>query len=210
MIYFISKKYAYKGKTMNSSKEIVASNIASLRQDAGMTQAEFAKQLNYTDKAISKWERAESIPDVFVLATIAELFGVTVDYLLATHEDKEIFNNPLPQKKYNRLALSLLSIMPVWLIATLAYVIGVPFINTDRMWLAFVVAVPVSAIVLLVFSAVWHKEKLVYLFVSVLIWTILGFVYLLFYEQNYWLLFTVGIPLQLAVLLWARVIVIKK
>ena len=67
---------------MEDPKEIIARNIVDLRRKNGMTQLELAEKLNYTDKAVSKWERGESIPDVAVLKTIADLFGVTVDYLL--------------------------------------------------------------------------------------------------------------------------------
>ena len=61
---------------MEDIKSIVAENIASLRQAHGMTQLELAEKLNYSDKTISKWERAESSPDISVLAEMAALFGV--------------------------------------------------------------------------------------------------------------------------------------
>ena len=67
---------------MEDLKPIIAKNITVLRQNAKMTQFDLAEKLNYSDKAISKWERAEAIPDVSVLKSIADLFGVTVDYLL--------------------------------------------------------------------------------------------------------------------------------
>jgi transcriptional regulator with XRE-family HTH domain len=67
---------------MEDYKRIIANNITELRKAVPLTQAELAEKLNYSDKAVSKWERGESIPDVIVLKQIAELFGVTVDYLL--------------------------------------------------------------------------------------------------------------------------------
>ena len=68
-------------------KQTIAKNITALRQGRKMTQIELAEKLNYSDKAISKWERGESIPDVTVLKSIADLFGVTLDYLLQeSHE----------------------------------------------------------------------------------------------------------------------------
>lgn len=194
---------------MEYTKETIASNIALLRQTAGMTQADFARKLNYTDKAISKWERAESIPDVFVLAHIAELFGVTVDYLLTPHENAGIVEPPAPKRRYNHTVLSFLSVMPIWLIATVIYVAGVPFIDTNKIWLCFVAAVPASLIVLLVFNCIWGKVKTTYLLVSLLIWTVLTFVFLLLYklrDNAYWLFFLIGIPCQAAVLLWTKII----
>ena len=58
---------------MEELKNIIASNIATLRKKNGMTQAELAEKLCYSDKAISKWERGESIPDVIVLKQVADM-----------------------------------------------------------------------------------------------------------------------------------------
>ena len=63
-------------------KDIVAKNLVELRKIFGFTQLEKAEKLNYSDKAVSRWERAQAIPDAKVLLQLAELFGVTVDYLL--------------------------------------------------------------------------------------------------------------------------------
>ena len=68
-------------------KLITASNLINLRTGAGMTQAELGAMLNYSDKTISKWERAEAIPDAFVLRQLSEIFGVTVDNLLTSHDE---------------------------------------------------------------------------------------------------------------------------
>ena len=188
---------------MPYTKETIAANIAALRQSAGMTQAEFAGKLNYTDKAVSKWERAESVPDVFVLAEIAELFGVTVDYLLAEHDN--VMPETTQNKHYSRIVVSLLSVTPVWLAAVIAYSVCEFFTEWDRLWLIYAAAVPLTLIVLLVFNCIWGRPALTYVIVSLLMWSVLGFIYLLFIDINYWLLFTVGIPGQLAVILWSRI-----
>lgn len=58
--------------------------IARLRKEKGMTQQELAEQLGITDKAVSKWERNLSCPDIAILPQVAEILGVTVDDLLST------------------------------------------------------------------------------------------------------------------------------
>jgi len=68
------------------TKNITAS-IAALRNASGMTQAELAEKLNYSDKAVSKWERGESLPDITVIKQFADLFGVTVDSLCCDTPD---------------------------------------------------------------------------------------------------------------------------
>ena len=67
-------------------KSQLGANIVAYRKRCGMTQAKLAEQLNYSDKAVSKWERGESIPDVLTLVQLAELFDTTVDALLADPE----------------------------------------------------------------------------------------------------------------------------
>jgi transcriptional regulator with XRE-family HTH domain len=68
---------------MSDLKTIIARNIIELRRKNNMTQLELAEKLNYTDKAVSKWERGESLPDIAVLKTIADMFGVGLDYLVS-------------------------------------------------------------------------------------------------------------------------------
>ena len=109
---------------MENNKRIVANNIIACRKAAAMTQAELADKLNYSDKAVSKWERADAIPDVFVLKQIADLFGKTVDYMITDHGDENVVIKP---KKYDlrrrRNMISLLSSALVWCIATIIFVV---------------------------------------------------------------------------------------
>lgn len=56
--------------------------IAELRKGHGMTQLELAQKMSVTDKAVSKWERDLSCPDVNSLPKLAEILGVSVDELM--------------------------------------------------------------------------------------------------------------------------------
>ena len=73
-------------------KQRIGSNIASYRKNAGLTQAGLAEKLNYSDKAVSKWERGESIPDVLTLMHLADLFSITVNDLIC--DPNELPGNP--------------------------------------------------------------------------------------------------------------------
>ena len=109
---------------MNDLKQIIANNITTLRKAKNLTQLEFAKELNYSDKAISKWERAESIPDVVVLKQIADFFGVTIDYLLNEHLENEkliVIENKIKSSSLNKVSLSLLSACPIWIVSTIIF-----------------------------------------------------------------------------------------
>lgn len=74
---------------MEDIKSIFAKNLIQLRKQMKITQVEFAEKINYSDKAVSKWERGESIPDVAVLKSIGDFFGVTIDFLVTEHSESE-------------------------------------------------------------------------------------------------------------------------
>ncbi len=63
-------------------KKTIGAFIAVLRKAAGMTQRELAEKLNVSDKAVSRWERDETLPDLTLIPVLAEMFGVTADELL--------------------------------------------------------------------------------------------------------------------------------
>ncbi len=190
---------------MADYKRIIANNITELRKAIPLTQAELAEKLNYSDKAVSKWERGESIPDVIVLKEIADIFGVTVDYLLEeTHPLSGLTQNMPRQLKINRLLITSLSCMLVFLVATIAFVVLDTVATIPRIWLAYVYCVPVCSIVLIVFNSIWGKTKLNFLFISLLLWSALASIYLTI-GYRYWILFIIGAPAQLIILLMSGI-----
>jgi len=188
---------------MDDIKKVLAENLIELRRSKKWTQAEMADKLNYTDKAVSKWERAESMPDVEVLKQIADLFGVTLDYFVHenAHQEKEKFL--LPQKiRNNRIIITSMIISVVWLLGTIIYVYS--YINASvYLWQVFLWSVPASALVLLIMNGVWGKRKYVFYIMTLLIWSTLACSYVQFLEYNVWLIFLLGIPLQALIVLWA-------
>lgn len=190
---------------MDDLKQIIAQNIIELRRAKQLTQAELAEKLNYTDKAVSKWERGESLPDIVVLKQIADLFGVSIDYLLQAEHTKEECKaqNADKYKKRNRFIITLLATMLVWLIATIIFVCFGIF--DKYLWTIFVYALPITMIVLLVFNSIWGKPRWNYLFISLLMWSTLVSVYLTFMEPNVWLIFIIGIPAQIIIILWSGI-----
>ena len=63
-------------------KQTLGMMISSLRKEKGMTQAELAEKMGVTDKAVSKWERDLSFPDIKSIPKLAEVFEVSVDELM--------------------------------------------------------------------------------------------------------------------------------
>ncbi len=201
---------------MEQLRQIIANNIVELRRKSGLTQIELAEKINYSDKAVSKWERGDSLPDVAVLKQLADLFGVSVDYLLTDdHSTPVALQSDIQRRKVNHLIISLLSMMIVWTVATVIFVIlgMIPWSNIDepltRIWVVFVYALPVSAIVLIVFNTIWGNRRRNYIFVSILVWSIVVALFLTLWLVNVnsahlWLVLLLGVPAQIIIILWSR------
>ena len=193
---------------MEEFKKIIGKNIQHLRKDRKLTQNEFANELNYTAKAISKWERGESIPEIETLIKIADFFHVTVDYLL--HENSIIHSNEYLTediKDKNKYFTMGLAVSIVWIVATVIFVYFMQqtnkFIYQTFMW-----AVPISLCVIAYYVKNLSKviKTIIY---SILLWVVLTCIYIQFIEYNLYLVFIIGIPAQLALFLWSKIIVIK-
>ncbi len=189
---------------MNDIKSVVAKNISDLRQAKGMTQLELGEKLNYSDKAVSKWEHAESLPDISVLVEISDMFGVSLDSLV---KDEHIAQNEVitrHTKKNQRIIITAVSVLAVWFIAVASFVFLCTCLKPIRFkWLTFIYAVPISSIVWLVFNSIWFNRRLNYVIISLMQWSLLTALYLSFlaFEHNVWMLYIVGIPGQVIILL---------
>lgn len=84
---------------LNMKKKSFGSMIAALRKEKGMTQLDLAEKMGVTDKAVSKWERDLSFPDVHSIPKLAEIFDVTVDELMQVKTDtrENVTENRIPE-----------------------------------------------------------------------------------------------------------------
>ncbi|MBQ7870662.1 MAG: helix-turn-helix domain-containing protein [Oscillospiraceae bacterium] len=132
-------------------RQRIAENIAFYRKRSGDTQAELAAKLNYSDKSVSKWERGDGTPDIFILNRIADLYHIQVQDLL---REKKV-----PKEGRRHLLITLLAVGLVWLVATVLFSLAFTFrVLTDHAWLVFIYATAVSGIVCEVFSALWWNR----------------------------------------------------
>lgn len=181
----------------NEFKQIVARNITKFRKANGLTQLELAIKLNYSDKAVSKWERGESLPDVYMLQVIASMFGITLNDLVT--ENTDIIK---PKSNLNKGIVLALSIGLTWLIAVATFVF-LNIFNIEKAWLLFIYAIPVSLIISIIFSNIWKYKWLLFFSISGLYYTIpLSICITLNWVNNVALLFIIGAPLQLLTILW--------
>ena len=206
----------------------VGANIARLRRERGLTQAELAERINYSDKAVSKWERAESLPDVLTLLNLAEQLGTDLNTLtgcapeIPEPEPKpepapEPESEPVPEpepavkklaRRYtaDKTVIQKLSSILVWVVALFLYMVLDAF-GVKNLWLLFVVAVPVNAIVLLSLRSAWKLYGWNRILISIIMWGFLLTIYLLLLvvgKVNVWKILPMGLLGQAAILLWFK------
>ena len=195
----------------------LGANIAALRKRSGMTQAVLAERINFSDKAVSKWERGESIPDVLTLMELAKQFDVTVDDLLkdpnALPENvgkvEQVMGKAVEKtlkRKADKSIIEKLCSILVWFVALLVFVICSSF-DIHKTWITFFFALPINCIVLLCLRSAWRDFRSNRWLISGIMWGFLLSIYmsvLIFAHMNFWRLFLLGIPGQLAIILWFR------
>ena len=199
----------------------VGANIARLRKSRGLTQAELAERINYSDKAVSKWERAESLPDVLTLICLAEQLGTDMNTLTGLQpanpepvsipepeQAPEAVPEKAPVKKptADRGVIQKLSSILVWVVALFLYMVLDEF-GVKNLWLLFVVAVPANAIVLLSLRSAWKLYGMNRFLISVIMWGFLLVIYLLLLltaKVNVWKILPMGLLGQAAIILWFK------
>ena len=191
--------------------KIIAKNLMTYRKKAGLTQAELAEKINYSDKSVSKWESGNGVPDVYTLMLLAKLYGVTLN---------DFVGEQAPTEKEKRMRgtmrgfhgwIMLLSSGIVWLVATCFFVMMQLWLPGREWWVAFLYAVWANAIVLIVFSAIWKYRVVNFISVTALIWMVLTSAHLTIKFvagrcgiefEALWMLYLLGIPLQALECMW--------
>ena len=122
---------------------ILADKIIRLRKKNGWTQEELAEKLNVSRQAVSKWEGAQTIPDLEKILQLGDLFGVTTDYLLKDNIENEEFANNILNSRVNRISYERIKetiVLAYWLLVAVIYFIYSFTTNAWKIsWLIFVV-----------------------------------------------------------------------
>ena len=187
---------------LSELKLISASNIIKLRTEAGLTQAELGEKLNYSDKTISKWERGEAIPDAYVLTQMAEIFGVTVDYLLSSHdawESPEQQESRQEEAGYSVNMIIAISVLGVWTMALTIFVLL--WLFDIILWETFIVALPVSILTYMVLICVFRRRRHLQFVIAAFVLSLFILLYFALPMQKPWQLFLIAIPAEIIVFL---------
>ena len=177
-------------------RKTVAKNIAAYRKAHHDTQLDLATKLNYSDKSVSKWERGESLPDVYILSQIADLYGVSVSALIGEIQP------PKESKPHYHMFILLLSLALTMAVTTLLFSMFMICKVDYPAWMFFVYALPVCSIICIVFTSLWWGILWQGVSVSALIWTLGLSLYLSFELENVSLIFLVCAALQVLTVLW--------
>ncbi len=188
---------------MENLNLIIAKKLTKLRKENNLTQLQLAEKLNYSDKAISKWEHGESLPGIEVLYKLSKLYNVSLDYIVGEATVQTTPNTPKARKR--RIIITILSVLLVWLIALVIQTVF-DIASSYNLWILYCWAVPISCIVGIVFDSVWNRCRLLFILVSLLIWSILICFAIQFAVYNIWRILLIGIPLQIATILWSKMV----
>lgn len=185
---------------MEDIKEVISQNIATIRKKRKLTQVELSEKLNYSDKAISRWEKGESLPDIETLHKLSEILEVPVasffeENAFATQEEPKK-NKNLP----NKIMVTVLSCLAVWIVATILYVYIYTY-SDIKYWQAFIWAIPVMSILLRYYNKIWGWPKLSVILHSITLWSFVAAIYCQFLNYNIWIMFLLGALLQVILVL---------
>ena len=190
---------------MEDYSRIVAKNLIELRKSKELTQQDFARILNYSDKTISKWELGYAIPNVETLKQIADFYEVTVDYFLVPHQEVEVNKLPLMDRTIRRILVMVLFDL-FFLLAGAMVIAAIATVELEFYWPALLWAISSALLFNSITSNKWWKLTIwPYIFVSLTIWLMLASLYsTIIYadlKYNFWYLFFVGLPVQLAAII---------
>lgn len=202
---------------MEDLKIIFAQNLIALRKQLKLTQIELAEKINYSDKAVSKWERGESIPDVSVLLTLADLFEVSIDFLVTKHENKEIEQEQTAYstkiKKRNRVLITAITFFAILIMETIIFVIFEGTRTTTTLWnflYCYVFPLPAFAIVAVIFASLWAGRYWCFAATSFLIWTIIleAFLIVMLCWKPFPLIFLAGVPAEVVAMMSYKIVIL--
>ena len=201
----ISVNWVYNDITMKDLQEILITNLITLRKARGLTQIELGERVSYSDKTISKWENGDSCPNIEALYRLAEFYGVRIDDLLRADFRADLpIRQEAPRRRYSKLVITMLAVVAVWCVAILLFAVLTLDEGMVGEWLCFIYAVPVSLVTVLVFNTLWGNRRMNYLIISLLLWSLLTTAFLQLLSYHLWMVFLLGIPIQIAVILWSQ------
>ena len=179
--------------------EILTANLIKLRKSFHLSQVELAQKINYSDKAISRWEKGEVVPSIDVLEQLAQVYNVKITYFFEEHLDESDLR--LQEKTFNlHLYVMFSLVLVVWTVAVLVF-----FSIKNRLDIYYfeslVWAIPLTFYVVSWCSKNYFNRRFYLLSCSFACWFTLGGIYFQLLKYNFWTVFLFGIPVQIFLVL---------
>lgn len=193
---------------MKNTKEIIQQNLIALRKQNGLTQLELATKINYSDKAISRWEKGEVMPSVDILESLANVYGVQIAYFFEEHQD-EVSKEINLKTKNIYVAITLSMVLVVWTIAVILFFMLKEY-QDKYYFMIFVWSVPATVYAIRFNIFRWFQDKYYILINTMCLWSTFVAIYFQWINLNIWQIFLMGIPMQLLIILNFYVKKIKK
>lgn len=193
---------------MKNTKEIIQQNLIALRKQNGLTQLELATKINYSDKAISRWEKGEVMPSVDILESLANVYGVQIAYFFEEHQD-EVSKEINLKTKNIYVAITLSMVLVVWTIAVILFFMLKEY-QGKYYFMIFVWSVPATVYAIRFNIFRWFQDKYYILINTLCLWSTFVAIYFQWINLNIWQIFLMGIPMQLLIILNFYVKKIKK
>ena len=178
---------------MKNLREIISQNIVNLRKKMGLTQIGLAKKVNFSDKAVSRWEKGEVLPDIETLEALSKVFNVPLSYLIEEHYETKVEEKVGLTK--NELLMHILTVLIIWTIVTIVFVYR-EITYGDIMWRLFIWAVPLTASYMLHTNRKSKNKIVSLIFRTIFCWSLLTCIYFELIELNAWLIYIIGVPVQ--------------
>lgn len=192
---------------MKDIKELVSQNLISLRKQNNLTQVELSEKINYSDKAISRWEKGEVLPSLEILQDLAYLYNVPISYFLEEHPDN--YTKNLKEKTINiYTAIMLMIILAIWTIAIFLFFVLAQYKDVYYP-MCFIWPIPMTAFTVQLVIQYFIKSKYSIIPASIGLWTLIASFYLQKISLNLWPIFLLGIPIQIAIILTDLVKIIR-
>ena len=177
-----------------------AKNVRDLRNDRKLNQVQLGEKLSYSSKAVSKWENGD-----VTLKMIADFFEISVDSLIS---NKNVVRRS--HRRRNRLLTTIVSALLTFFIAGIVFLI-LSLVGFASAWKAFIIAIPCSAVVLIVFSALWYKRRhimmsTIYLILSSALMTII----IMNFHWSWWIITLLAVFLSVMSLIFFPIVLHNK
>ena len=178
---------------MENIREVVAKNLATLRKENQLTQVELAQKINFSDKAISRWEKGEVLPDIETLQKLSAVFNVSMASILEPQEEGHKTKFVKPAKK--EILSQIFLICEIWVIISVVYA----YINISRginFWQIFLWGLPATALFLLFQNRKTTNNLLNFIYGTLFVWSFITCLYVYMRQLHPWYFYILGVPIQ--------------